>query len=103
MKLLRTIANLGYGSRKQVQAMFREGLVTNAEGEVLYADDQVSHETVRIDGEPLDPPAGLVLMLNKPIGTPVRPVTRAALSTTCCRHASACGRRCCRRSAGWTV
>lgn len=68
MKLLRTIANLGYGSRKQVQAMFREGLVTNAEGEVLYADDQVSHETVRIDGEPLDPPAGLVLMLNKPIG-----------------------------------
>lgn len=68
MKLLRTIANLGYGSRKQVQAMFREGLVTDAAGEVLYADDQVPHDSVRIDGEPLDPPAGLVLMLHKPTG-----------------------------------
>jgi len=35
---------------------------------VLYADDQVSHEDIRIDGEPLDPPAGLLLMLHKPVG-----------------------------------
>lgn len=68
MKLLRTIANLGYGSRKQVQAMFREGRVTDAQGEVLYADDQAAHADVRIDGDPLDPPAGLVLMLHKPVG-----------------------------------
>lgn len=68
MKLLRTIANLGYGSRKQVQAMFREGRVTDAQGEVLYADDQPAHADVRIDGEPLDPPTGLVLMLHKPVG-----------------------------------
>ena len=68
MKLLRTIANLGYGSRKQVQALFREGRVTDAQGEVLYADDQPAHADVRIDGEPLDPPAGLVLMLHKPVG-----------------------------------
>ena len=68
MKLLRTIANLGYGSRKQVQALFREGRVTDAAGEVLYADDQVPHGDVRLDGEPLDPPAGLVLMLHKPTG-----------------------------------
>ena len=68
MKLLRTIANLGYGSRKQVQALFREGRITDAAGEVLYADDQVAHGDVRLDGEPLDPPAGLVLMLHKPVG-----------------------------------
>lgn len=71
MKLLRRIANLGYGSRKQVQAMFREGLVTDADGEVLYADDEVgrtSHERIRIDGEPLDPAPGLLLMLHKPVG-----------------------------------
>lgn len=68
MKLLRTIANLGYGSRKQVQALFREGRVTDATGEVLYADDQVPHGDVRLDGEPLDPPPGLVLMLHKPTG-----------------------------------
>lgn len=68
MKLVRRIANLGYGSRKQVAAMFREGRVTDATGEVLYADDHVEHGAIRLDGEALDPPAGLVLMLNKPIG-----------------------------------
>ena len=69
MKLLRHIANLGYGSRRDVQALFREGRVTSADGEVLYADDRVAHGDVRIDGEPLDPATGLVLMLNKPLGT----------------------------------
>lgn len=68
MKLLKTIANLGYGSRRQVAAMFREGRITDARGEVLYADDRVAHGEVRIDGEPLDPPVGLTLMLHKPAG-----------------------------------
>jgi 16S rRNA pseudouridine516 synthase len=68
MKLIKLIANLGYGSRKQVAAMFRAGMVTDARGEVLYADDQVPHVDIRIDGEPLDPPAGLLLMLHKPVG-----------------------------------
>ena len=68
MKLVKHIANLGYGSRKQVQAMFREGRVTDAEGEVLYADDRIEHEAIRIDGEALDPPSGLLLMLHKPVG-----------------------------------
>jgi 16S rRNA pseudouridine516 synthase len=68
MKLVKLIANLGYGSRKQVQLMFREGRVTDAAGEVLYADDAVGHDEVRIDGEPLDPPQGLLLLLHKPTG-----------------------------------
>jgi 16S rRNA pseudouridine516 synthase len=68
MKLLRLIANLGYGSRKDVMQLFREGRVTDAAGEVLYTDDKVAHEDVRIDGEPLDPPTGLVLSLHKPTG-----------------------------------
>ena len=68
MKLLRLIANLGYGSRKQVTAMFREGRITDAAGEVLYADDAVAHADVRIDGVPLDPAQGIVLMLHKPVG-----------------------------------
>lgn len=72
MKLLRRIANLGYGSRKDVTAMFREGRITHANGEVLYADDMLDeharHEDVRVDGEPLDPPPGLLLMLHKPVG-----------------------------------
>jgi 16S rRNA pseudouridine516 synthase len=72
MKLLRRIANLGYGSRKDVTTMFREGRITHANGEVLYADDMLDehagHEDVRIDGEALDPPPGLLLMLHKPVG-----------------------------------
>jgi 16S rRNA pseudouridine516 synthase len=68
MKLVKLIANLGYGSRKQVATLFREGRVTGPQGEVLYADDPVAHADVRIDGEPLDPPAGMVLMLHKPVG-----------------------------------
>lgn len=68
MKLVKLIANLGYGSRKDVAAMFREGRITDVQGEVLYADDKVGHDAIRIDGEPLDPPAGMTLMLHKPIG-----------------------------------
>ena len=62
------IANLGYGSRREVAMMFREGRITDATGDILYADDQRDHADIRFDGEPLDPPIGLSLMLNKPIG-----------------------------------
>lgn len=68
MKLVRLIANLGYGSRKEVAWMFREGRVTDPAGEVLYADDKVEHAQIRIDGEALDPPAGMLLMMHKPLG-----------------------------------
>ncbi len=67
-KLVKLIANLGYGSRREVARMFREGRITDAAGEVLYADDRVAHAEVRVDGEPLDPPQGLVLLLHKPVG-----------------------------------
>lgn len=68
MKLVKHLANLGYGSRKQVAAMFREGRITDADGEVMYADDPLDHDALRVDGEPLDPPSGMLLMLHKPVG-----------------------------------
>jgi 16S rRNA pseudouridine516 synthase len=68
MKLVRLLANLGYGSRKDVAWMFREGRVSDVDGEVLYADDKLPHERILVDGEPLDPPTGLVLMMHKPLG-----------------------------------
>ena len=68
MKLVKHLANLGYGSRKQVALMFREGRITDAAGEVMYADDPLDHDNLRVDGEPLDPPQGLLLMLHKPVG-----------------------------------
>ncbi|QBB70818.1 pseudouridine synthase [Pseudolysobacter antarcticus] len=69
MRLVKLIANLGYGSRKEVAAMFREGRIAASDGDVLYADDKVAHDNIFIDEQPLDPPPGLVLMLNKPLGT----------------------------------
>ena len=68
MKLVKLIANLGYGSRKDVTQLFRSGRITDADGDVLYADDVVPYETIRVDDEPLDPPPGLTLMMNKPLG-----------------------------------
>ena len=72
MKLLKLLANLGYGSRKQVTAMFREGRIADADGQPLYTDDELgvhaAYEAIRVDGEPLDPPQGLLLMLHKPLG-----------------------------------
>jgi 16S rRNA pseudouridine516 synthase len=68
VKLVKHLANLGYGSRKQVTLMFREGRITDADGEVLYADDQVEHAAIRVDGQMLDPPPGLILALHKPVG-----------------------------------
>ena len=68
MKLVKMIANLGYGSRKDVTQLFRSGRITDVDGEVLYADDVVPYETIRVDDEPLDPPPGLVIMMNKPLG-----------------------------------
>lgn len=68
MKLVKLIANLGYGSRKDVGWMFREGRITDASGEVLYADDKVAHGDIRVDGEALDPPQGLLIALHKPVG-----------------------------------
>ncbi|KZC18870.1 MULTISPECIES: pseudouridine synthase [Rhodanobacter] len=68
MKLVKLIASLGYGSRKDVAQLFRAGRITDAAGEVLYADDVVPYETIRVDDEPLDPPPGLTLMMHKPLG-----------------------------------
>lgn len=68
MKLLRYLANMGYGSRREVLALFAEGRVTDASGEKLYGDDVRAHEDVRLDGEPLDPAPGVFVMLNKPVG-----------------------------------
>ncbi len=68
MKLVKTLANRGYGSRREVALMFREGRITDAGGEVLYADDQIEAEVVRVDDEPLDLAAGMVILLNKPLG-----------------------------------
>jgi 16S rRNA pseudouridine516 synthase len=56
LKLAKQLAGLGYGSRKEVAIAIRDGRVTG-EGDDL-----------RFDGEPIDPPHGMVLMMHKPAG-----------------------------------
>ncbi len=73
LRLDRLLANLGYGSRREVQRLVALGLVS-LDGETLRDNEQRIALTVdlssrmSVDDEPLDPPPGLVLMLHKPIG-----------------------------------
>ena len=74
MRLDRLLANLGYGSRKEVQGLVAAGLVRLDGAEVVDADHKIvltpdlsTRLTVR--GAPLDPPPGMAtLMLHKPLG-----------------------------------
>ena len=68
MKLVKHLANLGYGSRKEVQKLLRMGAFSDAAGAALDDDAAVAHGDVRYKGKPLDPDFGMVLMLNKPTG-----------------------------------
>lgn len=68
MRLVRLIANLGYGSQRDIRFLLRDGRVRHADGRELVESDKVAHDDIRVDGEPLDPPAGLVIMLHKPAG-----------------------------------
>lgn len=68
MKLVKHLANLGYGSRKEVQKLLRMGAFTDAAGQPLDDDAAMAHDDIRYKGRPLDPDFGVVLMLNKPIG-----------------------------------
>ena len=73
LRLDRLLSNLGYGSRREVQQLIWAGLVT-LDGETIDDSDQrilVKPDLATrmiVDGEPLDPPPGLALMLNKPLG-----------------------------------
>ncbi len=68
MKLVKLLANLGYGSRREVEGFLRKGAVTDRGGKVLGERDFPPHGEILFKGEPLDPPAPLTLMFHKPDG-----------------------------------
>lgn len=67
-RLDQLLSNLGYCSRHEARAWLKAGRVT-ANGKPL-ADPGLRSDpaSVRVDGEPLDHPEGLLLLLNKPAG-----------------------------------
>ncbi|WP_422039564.1 pseudouridine synthase [Roseibium sp.] len=68
MRLVKLLANLGYGSRKEMQLAIRNGWVTDKDGNRLKADSRTAHEDILFDDEPLDPAQGVVILMNKPVG-----------------------------------
>ncbi|WP_051282704.1 pseudouridine synthase [Silanimonas lenta] len=80
MKLRQYLQALGYGTRREVEALIAAGRVTDAAGGALYVDDEVGegapargghrlpHAALRLDGAPLDPAPGLLAALHKPVG-----------------------------------
>jgi 16S rRNA pseudouridine516 synthase len=72
-RLDRLLANLGYGSRREVQTLVAAGKVV-LDGKVLkdagvrIAVDAALPERMAIRGLPIDPPAPLVLLMHKPLG-----------------------------------
>jgi len=77
------LSNLGYGSRREVAALVRQGRVEvendqpppaatttkrAAKQSRLAADTRVIPSAVRVDGKPLDPRPPLTLLINKPAG-----------------------------------
>lgn len=68
MKLVRMLANLGYGSRRDVEDLLRDGLVQGPGGKVLGPKDADPGDPIHIEGEPMDPRPPLTLVLHKPLG-----------------------------------
>ncbi|MBN9060078.1 MAG: rRNA pseudouridine synthase [Rhizobiales bacterium] len=69
----RLLANLGYGSRREVPGLIQGGRVildgeaeTDPAQHVYVKPDLATRMTVA--GEPLDPPPGMALMIHKPLG-----------------------------------
>lgn len=68
MSLIKYLARLGYGTRREVTAMVSARRVTRADGAALRDGDGWQHDDVRVDGAPLDAPPGALVMLHKPVG-----------------------------------
>jgi 16S rRNA pseudouridine516 synthase len=73
VRLDRLLANLGYGSRREIHALVRKGgvvldgrPVSDAGARIALTPDIT--ERMAILGAPVDPPAPLVLMMHKPAG-----------------------------------
>src|SRR5262245_44550213 len=67
-RLDQLLANLGYCSRREARAWIEDGRVTVRGETVDDVGRKASEPDVRVDGEPLDHPDGLLLLLHKPVG-----------------------------------
>lgn len=67
-RLDQLLANLGYCSRREARTWVAAGRVTVGERVAQDSGAKADPAAVRVDGEPLDHPAGLLLLVHKPTG-----------------------------------
>jgi 16S rRNA pseudouridine516 synthase len=67
-RLDQLLSALGYCSRSEARDWVKAGAVTVRGEEADDAGARVNPADVRVDGEPLDHPDGLLLLLHKPLG-----------------------------------
>ena len=68
VRLDKLLGSLGYCVRKEVAALLRDGVITHTDNLPLKSDTKISHDEILYEGEPLDPPAGMIILMNKPSG-----------------------------------
>lgn len=73
VRLDRLLANLGYGSRREIQMLARAGKVVLDGAPLRDADQRIALDPdlpsrLTVQAKPLDPLPGLALMLHKPLG-----------------------------------
>lgn len=62
------LSSLGYCTRREARAWVEDGRVSVGDVVVDDAGERVEPAAMRVDGEPLDHPDGLLLLLHKPVG-----------------------------------
>ncbi|MBI5424738.1 MAG: rRNA pseudouridine synthase [Opitutae bacterium] len=67
-RLDQLLANLGYCSRREARDWIDDGRVTIAGQTADDPGEKTSAALVQVDGEPLDHPDGLLLLMHKPVG-----------------------------------
>lgn len=67
-RLDQLLGSLGYGSRNDVKKLVYSGAVTINGVRATRPDTKAEPSEVRFKGEELDPPAGMVILMNKPVG-----------------------------------
>ncbi|GJE19412.1 pseudouridine synthase [Methylobacterium marchantiae] len=73
LRLDRLLANLGYGSRREIGLLAKAGLIVLDGAQLRDANQRIAvtqdlPARMQVDGEPIDPPPGLALMMHKPLG-----------------------------------
>lgn len=67
-RLDKLMSSMGYGTRNEIKQFLKQGRIQHIAHESLSPEKKVSHQELLWDGEPLDPPHGIIILMHKPRG-----------------------------------